>query len=105
MYDKTCRACGTRLSEFYNTGMLGCPDCYKAFGVEINTALKKIQGRTLHVGKRPRVSKEDKDLLKRYKDLLSKKENAGLEGRFKDMTAYNVQIAEIMEELKARGLL
>ena len=105
MYDKTCRACGARLSEFYNTGMLGCPDCYKAFGVEIDTALKKIQGRTFHVGKIPQVSDDDKVLLNRYKELLKQKETAGLEGRFKDMAGYSVQIADIMDELKRRRLI
>ena len=105
MYDKVCRACGARLSEFYNTGMLGCPDCYNAFGVEIETALKKIQGRTFHVGKQPQISVDDKLLLRKYKDLLNKKETAGLEGRFQDMATYGVQIAEIMEELKKRRLI
>ena len=105
MYDKICKTCGTRFSYFYNTGMLGCPDCYKHFEQEIVSALKKVQGATFHVGKEPQISENDKLLLKQYKDLLNKKETAGLEGRFQDMATYGVQIAEIMEELKKRRLI
>lgn len=105
MYDKICRSCGRRLSEFYNTGMLGCPDCYNAFEPEIITALKKIQGRTFHVGKEPAITEEEKALLKRYKILLADKEKAGIEGRFKDMAELSHIINELAEELKKRGLI
>ena len=44
MVEKQCKSCGTRLSEFYNTSYLGCPDCYKYFRQEIIGAIGKIQG-------------------------------------------------------------
>ena len=31
MYDKVCKRCGRLLSDFYDTGMLGCEHCYEAF--------------------------------------------------------------------------
>ena len=105
MYDKVCPTCKTLLSQFYNTGMLGCPDCYKAFEREINIALKKVQGRTSHVGKTPYGTELDKKLLAEYQMLIKEKERAGLEQRFSDMNELSEQILTLAEELKNRGLI
>ena len=105
MYDKICPRCKTALSQFYNTGMLGCPECYKAFEPEINSALKKIQGAIFHTGKEPRLNEEDKKLLDKYRFLLLEKETAGLEGRFGDMARLGGMISELAEELKRRRLI
>ena len=105
MYDKACKKCNYRLSEFYRTGMLGCPDCYKAFAPEIRAALDNIQGAALHVGKTPRFSDVDKQLLSEYRRLLAEKEKAGLEKRFSDMAEITREISLLTEELKRRGLI
>ncbi len=105
MYEKYCPRCKTSLSSFYQTGMLGCPDCYNAFEREIELALKKIQGRTFHAGKKPPVTKIDRELVIEYNLLLEEKERAGLEGRFDDMLRISEEITELKEELKRRGLL
>ena len=105
MYDKICKSCGTRLSEFYETGMLGCPDCYNAFRTEIISALKKVQGATTHIGKSPSFGGVDKELIAEYHHLIAEKERAGLEGRFSDMAKINSLIIELSDELKNRGLL
>lgn len=105
MYEKVCSHCKTRLSQFYKTGYLGCPQCYVAFEYEINQTLKKIQGKTYHVGDKPTVSEQDKELFKRYKLLLSEKERAGMEGRFRDMADISIEINMLQEELKRRGLM
>ncbi len=104
MYDKYCKKCKTTLSSFYATSMLGCPECYKAFESEIDFALKKIQGRTFHAGKTPKVSKLDRELLLEYERLLDEKQKAGLEGRFTDMHKIAEELSELNEELKKRGL-
>lgn len=105
MYDKVCKSCGMRLSEFYNTGTFNCPDCYRAFKPEAAVALRKIQYATIHKGKRPSVSSSDKELLSTYRALLQEKEKAGLEGRFTYMAELSKQIAELQNVLKERGLL
>ena len=105
MYEKVCRSCGTRLSEFYNTGMLGCPDCYKSFGQEILVAIKNMQGATAHVGKKPRISNIDRELLKEYQVLLEAKEKAVLEERFTVVAELTRELHELQRELKDRGLI
>ena len=105
MYDKYCKNCKTSLSEFYDTGMLGCPECYKAFKLEIELTLKKIQGRTFHVGKTPNVTKLDKELLAEYRNLIAEKEQAVLDGRFTDVRNLSESIMSLASELKKRGIL
>ena len=104
MYEKICPNCKTTLSSFYNTGMLGCPNCYKAFEKEIELALKKIQGRTFHVGKKPTLDELERELLLEYELLLKEKQKANMEGRFADMLRITDELLELKEELKRRGL-
>ena len=65
----------------------------------------KIQGSAFHVGKRPRISDENKMLLKEYQRLLSEKEMAGIEGRFNDMAEIAESLRTLLSELMKRGLM
>ena len=105
MNDKICKNCGTRLSSYYRTGMLGCPRCYDAFTVEIVDTLSNIQSKAYHVGKTPKCSTEDKKLLAEYRRLLAAKETCAIEGRFSDMAEISRDIFALQEELKKRGLI
>ena len=105
MYEKRCLACGRSLTEFYNTGMLGCPNCYKAFEQAINGTLKKIQGASFHTGKKPKISGVDKELLREYERLLREKEQAGLRGDFQVVATLSNEINDLKLELERRGLV
>ena len=105
MYEKYCDSCGASLSYFMNSGMLGCPDCYKTFEKEVLSALKNIQGSTFHVGKKPKFDSVEKELLRDYQRLLAEKEKAGLDGRFADMAKINKYLGDITDELKRRGIM
>lgn len=104
MFDKTCPYCGAKLSVYYNTGMLGCPECYNVFETEIDASLPEIQGGVRHVGKKPRYSLEDKELLNDYKKYLKEKEAALISGRFEDVKKISVFLSDIGDELKRRGI-
>lgn len=105
MYDKVCSTCGRRLSSFMKTAMLGCPDCYTEFETQILSALKNVQGKTFHVGKKPKLDSVARELLSDYHRLLEEKEKAGKESRFSDMAKINRYLTDIADELKRRGLL
>jgi protein-arginine kinase activator protein McsA len=105
MIEKICPECGTTLSKFYQTSMLGCPTCYRVFEREITLALKKIQGGTLHAGKTPYETEFNKKLLAEYESLIKQKEIAGIEQRFSDMNDLTAQILCLGDELKSRGLI
>lgn len=51
----TCECCGTSFSEFRESSLLGCSDCYKAFEAPLSPLLERAhEGATHHVGKVPR---------------------------------------------------
>lgn len=105
MFEKACKNCGTYLSEFYETGMLGCPHCYSAFKAEIENTLFKIQKGVKHEGKIPSLSSVDKELYSEYKRLFAEKEAAVMESRFSDVKKISDDLMELKAELERRGLI
>ena len=52
---KACPNCGMGFAEFRQSGVLGCPDCYDAFGEQLGPMIERAQnGGTSHTGKCPR---------------------------------------------------
>ncbi len=52
---KACPTCGLAFSEFRQTGLLGCPDCYASFAAALDPLLERAhEGGTRHVGKVPK---------------------------------------------------
>lgn len=47
----SCRACGLKLSQFRQTGRLGCADCYQAFAPLLRRMIRQVQGSGRHLGK------------------------------------------------------
>ncbi len=48
-----CPRCGMSFAEFRKTGKFGCAGCYDAFREMIQPLLRKVQGNTVHRGRRP----------------------------------------------------
>mgnify|MGYP000011993849 FL=1 len=101
---KVCPKCGRTLEQFYKTSMLGCENCYKAFSAELLPVLKKMHGKTEHLGKRPRVSGVERELIYEYKRLLAEKEEAMLAGDFDAAGDMDEDIRQLSYELARRGL-
>ncbi|HVZ94125.1 MAG TPA: UvrB/UvrC motif-containing protein [Phycisphaerales bacterium] len=71
----TCASCGLTFAEFRQSGLLGCPECYKTFEAQIGPLLERAhEGGTHHTGKVPtrggtapdphqRIAKLRKELL------------------------------------------
>lgn len=59
-----CPICKTTYSDFKNTGLLGCSNCYKTFNETLMPMIKRVQGNVEHVGKVPQKS---------YKELVEKR--------------------------------
>lgn len=104
MYEKRCPYCGSKLSVYYKTGMLGCPECYDWFENEIDQTLQSVQGSTKHIGKRPKYSATEKALIEDYARYLSEKEKALISGRFEDVKKITSILNDIGDELKRRGI-
>jgi protein arginine kinase activator len=51
----TCPSCGYEFRRLQETGLLGCPECYRAFHRQLLPMLRRYHGDTTHVGKLPRA--------------------------------------------------
>ena len=53
MEQVVCPTCKLSYRDFISQGVLGCEDCYNVFEPLIEGNIKKIQGNTIHTGKKP----------------------------------------------------
>lgn len=53
-----CKKCGMTYSDFINTGMFGCSECYDVFNGPIESLLKNLHGTAKHVGRIPKGKAE-----------------------------------------------
>lgn len=72
-----CQTCGLTLPQFRQSGLLGCADCYDAFGEPLAAIIEKEQaGHCGHVGKRPRRGGGGIDLARIRQRLMRQLEEA-----------------------------
>lgn len=55
-----CDECGMTYNEFVDNGKLGCSHCYDIFANVLDPVLKNIHGSSNHVGRRSRLSANEK---------------------------------------------
>ena len=48
-----CSSCGTTVDVYRKSFLLGCPQCYSAFGEMLDPQLRKLHGSARHVGRVP----------------------------------------------------
>jgi protein arginine kinase activator len=49
----SCQFCGSTLDDIKKSGRLGCGKCYFVFESQVDMLMRRIQGSSFHVGKRP----------------------------------------------------
>lgn len=85
-----CPVCGYSFSDFINTGLLGCGNCYAVFAKELNDVIRKVHGSTQHTGKVLRKNmpgsktKRAIDEFKKQLDDLVKKEEYEKAAKLRD---------------------
>ncbi len=57
-----CDKCGMTYGEFTKIGKFGCAECYNVFGPLILDNIKKIQGSSVHTGKKYRMVSSETSL-------------------------------------------
>lgn len=74
-----CDRCGLTFPRFTETGRFGCSNCYDAFKDHLDPMLRRIHGKTYHVGKVPRRAGSEirmKNEISRLKRELQEAINA-----------------------------
>ena len=61
--DLKCENCGLTFDEFAHQGRFGCGECYNAFRERLEHIMRKIHGSSLHKGKLPTTTTEEKSAI------------------------------------------
>lgn len=91
---RACPVCGMSYSEFERTGLLGCAACYDVFKDELMPYIRRIQGKTEHVGKvGPNVGEQE--LTRTLSRLQEELEQAVRDGKYAVAARINDKISEV----------
>lgn len=93
----SCKNCGMTLSEFKQTGVLGCGECYKNLQATVSSVVNRVQGRAEHKGKIPK--KLGKEIINRRYILKLKEElqKAIIEENFEKAAELRDEIRKLNE--------
>lgn len=100
-----CSTCGSSFNDIVKGGHIGCSDCYDKFADRLEPSIRKIHGKTKHIGKfisydesnepEKAESKKEMDELEQLKEQLQK---AISEQRFEDAAVLRDKIKALTED-------
>lgn len=101
-----CHTCGSSFNDIVNSGHIGCSDCYEKFEDKLEPSIRKIHGKTKHIGKfisydekeEPKAKEEAKTEINRLDMLKQQLKDAIKEQRFEDAAVLRDKIKELTED-------
>lgn len=100
----SCPACGLRLAEFRQKGMLGCPECYRAFGRSLQGIIQRAQaGSVHHRGKSPRRQGATVDRQLELGRLVKDLEDAVASEQFERAAEIRDQLQQLEQASESSG--
>ena len=95
-----CDNCGMTYDEFVDTGKFGCSHCYDIFADTLDSVFKNIHGSSMHVGRRSKLSNQEKKSVAEDLEKLKQKESKGENSKGKAETKKSSVKNEIQEKLE-----
>ncbi|MGN1329596.1 MAG: UvrB/UvrC motif-containing protein [Eubacterium sp.] len=97
-----CSSCGSSFNDIVNSGRIGCADCYDKFEDKLEPSIRKIHGKTKHIGKFISYSNdeekaEEKPQVSEIDSLKEQLKSAISEQRFEDAAVIRDKINELQE--------
>lgn len=71
-----CPVCGTTYEQYKHTGLVGCAACYDAFREELMPVIRRMHGKTVHMGGHPLGNGKLYELLDERNRLRAELEEA-----------------------------
>jgi protein arginine kinase activator len=90
-----CKPCGMTLEDFRRKGRLGCPECYRTFGEQVEELLERVHGARRHLGRIPGVSNEDVERMQRLAELRQRLDVAVREEDYEGAAGLRDQIRRL----------
>lgn len=101
--EPTCRHCGMAYSEFAQSGVLGCSNCYDEMQPQLQPLIKRIQGTTTHSGKVPKRTGGIARKRRELEGLRRQLESAIKNERYEEAAQLRDQMKQMEAEIKAGG--
>ena len=95
-----CKYCKTTLSDFLDTGFVGCAHCYDLFNKQAKEFAFDIHGRATHIGKFPSREVTKQSLRREIDRLMKEKERAAKEEEYLLADQLKAKIEQLKEALK-----
>lgn len=99
-----CSTCGSSFNDIVKGGHIGCSDCYDKFADRLEPSIRKIHGKTKHIGKFISYDEKEEAAKKESKtevnqlDLLQQQLDAAIkEQRFEDAAVIRDKIKNLTE--------
>lgn len=101
-----CSTCGSSFNDIVKGGHLGCSDCYDKFGDRLEPSIRKIHGKTKHIGKfisydekeePKKAEKKSEPQVDPVENLRAQLETAIKEQRFEDAAVLRDKIKDFTE--------
>lgn len=97
-----CKTCGSSFNDIVKSGRIGCSDCYEKFSDKLEPSIRKIHGKTKHIGKfvtyEEAVNQPAEDAKPNELDSLKQQlDKAVREQRFEDAAVLRDKINEMTE--------
>jgi len=99
-----CPECGTTYSQFAQSSLLGCPQCYDNMAAQLDPVIRRIQGGSQHTGKAPKRAAGGTVRLRReLQQLRSDLQMAILKEDYEAAAKLRDRIKEYEQKLQAGG--
>jgi protein arginine kinase activator len=95
---KECGFCHSTLADISAHGKMGCANCYKEFGAELEPTLLKLHGSVSHTGKVPAAFQERIGRIRQIALLQSQLESAIKEQEFEEAAQLRDRIIELKKD-------
>ena len=96
-----CEECGMSYAQFSKVGRFGCSSCYTYFVERLDPLLRRIHGKTSHVGKIPKRTGGDIQTKKHIEQLKQDLAHAISQEEFEKAATIRDEIRQIEKERQA----
>lgn len=98
-----CQRCGSSFDDIVKSGHIGCSECYEKFADRLEPSVKKIHGKTKHIGKYVSYDEVENDNERESQmselDRLKEELRAAIkEQRFEDAAVIRDKIKDLTED-------
>lgn len=95
----SCEKCGMTITEFSESGKLGCQQCYSVFRNSLDPIIRQVHGQFTHIGKFPPNVSQTMKIKKSIDNLKIELKKSVEEERYEDAAKIRDEIKILNEQI------